>query len=120
MDPDPPFRVQRRRRGDAVVVGPEGEIDLAVIDVLRVELEAALEEAPTVVLDLRAVSFLDSTGLRLIVELQHRAEDAAVALVVVRGAEAVQRLLDVVGLSSRLTLVDDVGEGVAGGRGEPR
>jgi anti-anti-sigma factor len=120
MDPDSPFRVQRRRRGDAVVVSPEGEVDLATVEPLRAELQAAMREATTVVLDLRGVSFLDSTGLRLIVEVQREAEREGVALAVVRGREAMQRLLDIAGLSPRLTLVDDVGEVATGGRGDAR
>ena len=38
------FSVSRRRAGDAIVVAPAGEIDLATVDVLEAEIEAALGE----------------------------------------------------------------------------
>ena len=68
MDLGPEFSVTRRRAGDAVVVVPEGEIDLATIDELQAELDAAAGRAERVVLDLRAVTFIDSAGVRLVLE----------------------------------------------------
>jgi anti-sigma B factor antagonist len=118
MDPDASFRVERRPHGDAVVVGPEGEIDLSTVDDVRAQLRAAAGEATTVVLDLSGVTFLDSTGLRMIVELQQDADRDRFAVVVVRAPEPVQRLLDIAGLSPRLALVDDVAEAVPRGRGD--
>ncbi len=110
MEQDSSFGVERSRRGEAVVVTPEGEIDLATMDAVRDELMAARGEAQRVVLDLRRVEFLDSCGLRLIVEAQRDADQEGWTFVVVRAREPVQRLLDVAGLSSRLTLVDDPSE----------
>ncbi len=112
MDEDQPFRVERSRRGDAVVVAAAGEIDLATIDAVREELTAARTEAARVVLDLREVEFLDSCGLRLIVEADRDAEKEGWTFVVVRPRDQVQRLLDVAGLSARLTVVDDPAEAV--------
>jgi anti-sigma B factor antagonist len=112
MDQDPPFRVERTRRGDAVVVAPSGEIDLATVDAVRTELDAARTEATRIVLDLRGVEFLDSSGLRLIVEAERDAEREGRTFVLVRPRAQVQRLLDVAGLSTRLTLVDDPAEAV--------
>jgi anti-sigma B factor antagonist len=119
MDEKPSFGVQRSRRGEAVVVTPTGEIDLATVDALREEIVAARGEARRVVLDLRGVEFLDSTGLRLIVEAQRDAELEGWAFVVVRARESVQRLLDIAGLSSRLTLVDDPAQAAGGDPGGP-
>jgi anti-sigma B factor antagonist len=114
MDQEPSFGVERSRRGEAVVVAPTGEIDLATVDAVREQILAARGEASRVVLDLRGVDFLDSTGLRLIVEAQRDAEQEGWALVVVRAREPVQRLLDIAGLSSRLTVVDDPAEAAGG------
>jgi anti-sigma B factor antagonist len=119
MDQEPSFGVERSRRGEAVVVAPTGEIDLATIDAVRDELVAARGEARRVVLDLRGVEFLDSSGLRLIVEAQHDADQMGWAFVVVRAREPVQRLLDIAGLSSRLTMVDDPAEAAGGDPGGP-
>ena len=117
---DAPVRSQGhqspRRRGP--VVAPEGDVDLATADVLREELEAARAGAQTLVIDLRGVGFMDSSGLRLLVEMQQAAAADGFELRVVRGAESVQRLLELTGLAARLTLVDDPADvvGDAGGR----
>jgi anti-anti-sigma factor len=46
-----------------------GELDLATCDDLRRRLQPALLDAGSAVLDLSAVSFIDSAGLRMLVQL---------------------------------------------------
>ena len=102
MDPVPEFSVTRRRAGEAVVVVPVGELDLATVDVLAGELEAARGEAERVVLDLREVAFIDSAGVRLMLESSKLGSFA-----VVRGPREIQRVFDLVGLDERrLTMLD--------------
>jgi anti-sigma B factor antagonist len=96
------FSVTRRHAGDAVVVVPVGEIDLLTVDEVRAEVQAAATETPRVVLDLRDVSFIDSAGLRLILESSRALE----AFAVVRGPREVQRVFDLVGLDERLTMLE--------------
>lgn len=108
MEPAPEFSVTRRPSGEAVVVAPVGEIDLATVDELAQALDAAREEAGSVVLDLREVTFMDSAGLRLVLE----ASRAGGAFAVVRGPREVQRLFDLVGLDERrLTMLDQPPDG---------
>jgi anti-anti-sigma factor len=96
------FSVSRRREGDAIVIAPAGEIDLATIDALQAVVDAAAAEAGGVVLDLREVTFIDSAGLRLLVQSARAIESFSV----VRGSQEVQRLFDLVGLDGRLTMLD--------------
>jgi anti-anti-sigma factor len=96
------FSVSRRRAGDAIVVAPAGEIDLATIDALQAVVDAAAVEAGGVVLDLREVTFIDSAGLRLVLQSSRAIE----AFSVVRGPQEVQRVFDLVGLDERLTMLD--------------
>ena len=87
---------------------PVGEIDLATVDGLAQALDAAREEAGSVVLDLREVSFMDSAGLRLVLEASRRGR----AFAVVRGPREVQRVFDLVGLDEgRLTMLDQPPDG---------
>ena len=97
------FSVSRRRAGDAIVVAPVGEIDLATIDALEAEVRAALAEDGPLVLDLREVTFIDSAGLRLVIETSRDAS----AFSVVRGPREVQRLFGLVGLEERLQMLDE-------------
>lgn len=99
MDPAPEFSVTSRRAGGAVVVVPVGELDLATVDVLKDELTAA---GDAVVLDLRDVTFIDSAGLRLVLESSR----GHASFAVVRGPREVQRVFDLVGLGDRVTVVD--------------
>jgi len=107
MDDDFPFRVHRRRDGSVLVVTPEGDVDLRSAPAIRTEIEASRDGAATVVLDLRGVTFIDSTGVRLLVEAELAARREGFTFAVVRGPAAVDRLFDLAGLSDRLTLIDD-------------
>ena len=46
-----------------------GELDLASCDELRAKLEPALDAADSALIDLEAVTFVDSAGVRLLVQL---------------------------------------------------
>jgi anti-anti-sigma factor len=96
------FSVSRRRVGDAIVVAPAGEIDLATVDDLQAAVDAAAGESEQVVLDLREVTFIDSAGLRLVLQNSR----AIAGFGVVRGPREVQRVFDLVGLDDRLTMLD--------------
>ena len=102
----PDFSVSRRRSNDAIVVVPVGEIDLATIDALQGEIDAAAAEAEQVVLDLREVAFIDSAGLRLVVHSSKALEADGGTFAVVRGPREVQRVFDLVGLDGRVTMLD--------------
>ena len=107
MDPSE-FNVVVRREGAALVVAPEGELDMATADSLRAALEGDRGDARVLVLDLRRLGFLDTSGLQLVFEQQRRAEREGFSFVLVRGQRHVQRLFDIAGMNDRLTIVDEV------------
>ena len=106
----PDFNVAVRREGAALVVAPEGELDMAAVRALREKLEVDLGDARFLVLELRGLSFLDTSGLQLVFEQQKRSEREGFAFVLVRGQPHVQRLFEIAGMNDRLTLVDEVGD----------
>ena len=63
---------------------------------------------PTSVLtvDLRELSFLDSTGLRALLQLRTRCEAHGCRLLLIPGPPTVQRAFDVSGLTAHFTIVD--------------
>lgn len=85
-----------------------GELDMGASFSLEGELDQLLERDPVrrLVLDLRGVAFIDSTGLRLVVETEARARDEAIELVLVRGPAEVQRVFALAGLSEILPFVE--------------
>jgi anti-sigma B factor antagonist len=103
MQGEPDFEVTSRPTLDGVVVTVRGEIDLVTIDAVQAQLDGA---EGRVYLDLREVSFIDSAGIRLIVEGVRDLDAKGGELVVVRGPSAVQRLFDLVGLDGRVGMVD--------------
>ncbi len=111
VQPPPDFSVTRRGAGGAVVVVPTGEIDLATVDLLQAEIDAAATEAKEVVLDLRGVTFMDSAGLRLLVQSTRALEGEGGTLAIVRGPKEVQRVFDLVGLDGRVTMLDQPPDG---------
>jgi anti-sigma B factor antagonist len=102
-----PFSVTWHRAGPAAVVVPVGEVDLATVDTLQAELDAARSDTESIVLDLREVEFMDSAGLRLVL---HNTRFPG-AFAVVRGPREVQRLFDLVGLGDRVTVLETPPEG---------
>jgi anti-sigma B factor antagonist len=103
---------QTTRNGTVAVIAPTGELDLSGAALLEDELDrlAAEPELGTVVLDLRQLEFMDSSGLRLVVLADMRAREAGRRFVLVKGAETVHRVFEITRMSERLEFVADVEE----------
>jgi anti-sigma B factor antagonist len=110
------FRVEVRTEGLAAVVVVRGELDLATSPELEEQLRRIWDTGnEQLVIDLRELEFMDSTGLSIIVKAHQRLTDEGRQLSLVRGSQQVQRLLDLTGVSERLKLVDtpeDILDGV--------
>ena len=87
---------------DARLVRATGEIDVSSVDTLRRELDAARGEAATVLLDMSRVTFIDSTGLHLLLETSRDSAGSDWGFVIVRPSGVVQRLLQVTGTADLL------------------
>jgi anti-anti-sigma factor len=99
---------------DAIVVRAAGEIDVSTVDVLRRELDTARAEDATALLDLSGVTFIDSTGLHLLLHASHSSAVSDWGFFVVRPSEAVRRLLHLSGTSDLIMVVDPDAERVLG------
>ena len=108
------LHVITERMEDAIVVRATGEIDMSTVDVLRRELDNARAEDATTLLDLSGVTFIDSTGLHLLLDASHSSAVSDWGFFVVRPSEAVRRLLDVSGTSDLIMVVDPDAERVLG------
>ena len=110
------LEVDTEERGNGLVrVRLRGELDLSTVGKVQDEL-SRLEAAgvPMVILDLSALSFLGSTGLRCVVNAAARAKQPERRFVVVRGPEHVQRVFSITRLDERLEIVDDASSVLAG------
>jgi len=82
-----------------VLVRPEGEIDCLTAPVLRLALVSALRPPCTrIVVDLAAVTFLNSAGLTVLAEAHHLARAEGIDVTVRGGGRAVVRPLQITGL----------------------
>jgi len=93
------FSCETSRIGpESVRVTVRGELDLASADQLEATLAAVSAEASVVVLDLRDLAFMDSTGLQVIVRTERRLREQKRRLTLVRGPSQIQRLFLMAGL----------------------
>jgi anti-sigma B factor antagonist len=101
------FEVETDERGEATIVSLFGELDLSSAGVLRGEFDRIAAEATQreLILDLRELDFLDSTGLRMFLELAARRRAHAHPLAVTGANDAVQRLFTVTGTTTRFRFV---------------
>ena len=91
-----------------VTVRVGGEIDMHSAPFLRDAALAALRQhGPALRLDLRDVTFMDSTGIEVLVATRRRAELGGGSLTLCRPAQAVRRVLEVTGLDQVFTIEPD-------------
>ncbi len=93
-------------------VGPRlvlrGELDIATAPRMQEAVDAALAEAPELlVLDLRELSFLDSSGLRQFIVLAGRAEQEGFRLALVRPAPPALSVFQITRAEENLPFVDE-------------
>jgi anti-sigma B factor antagonist len=106
----PNLAVELSQHDDAVCVSLSGELDLSSALAFEEELRRIEQETrPRVlVLDLRTLKFLDSTGLRLILAAHARALKRGGRLSIVQGSDAVRRIFRLTGVMERLNVFEDL------------
>jgi anti-anti-sigma factor len=95
------------RSPSGTVVRAEGELDLASCGRLRAAVEQALTSGAGVLLDLRALSFCDSSGLRLLLGLSAEARQQGWQLAIRIGDGGVRRVVDMTHTARLLNLADE-------------
>jgi|SRR5215204_941737 len=103
------FTVDVGEGPDGTVVTPHGELDMATQGQLREVLEQQTARG-AVTLDLSGLRFLDTSGLRLILETAESSRRDGFSFEVLPGSAAVQRLFDVAGVGE-LVPFRDAGQG---------
>lgn len=101
--PDPaPLMVDVTDGADAVIT-VRGELDFPCADVLRVALTAALDRAPaTLTLDVERLTFIDSTGLAVLVHAWRRGQEAGVPVTLRAVPPFLTSILDITGVGELL------------------
>jgi anti-sigma B factor antagonist len=100
------FRIEVTPDGDHVRVAPAGDLDMATAEPLWDEISRLRDRGfAKLVLDLRGLTFLDSSGLRLLVRAQEEVARDGAEFALVDGAPPVCRVLDITGLRNHFEFI---------------
>ena len=101
--------------GGRVRIDLQGELDLFATRPVRQRVAECVGAGfGEVVLDLRGLSFIDSTGMRLLLGFNLQARRDGWTLWLIRGPESVQRVFEIAGTSKVLPFTADAGPAQTG------
>ena len=105
----PPFAIDVAEQEERTLLTLSGELDLATVGELEGALSERLSAGEDVVVDLRGLAFMDSSGVRALVAAHQLAESGQGALTIVRAPRGneVDRVIDVSGIATALGMVDE-------------
>ncbi len=115
MEAIEPFAIEVQDTDDRMLVTPRGELDMATAPELEQTILPRLQQGTWVVLDLRSLDFIDSSGLRVVVGAHRSAEEHGGRFTCVRGAAGttVHRIVEIAGIDGVIEMVDDPAEAAA-------
>ncbi len=101
-----PLSIREAREGGVHRLTPVGELDLATVSRLESAFDVAFRDdgVDMIVVDLTELSFMDSTGIHLLLRMRAACADVD-RLRVINGSHAVQRILDVSGVRAHLPII---------------
>jgi anti-sigma B factor antagonist len=114
-DRDAEFHLDVQAVNGGTVLVLAGDLDLASAPRLAQAVQGLPDEPGPVVLDLRQVAFVDSSGVSALLDVERVLQERHRQLALLQPAGAVTRLLDLVELRSRFRELDHVDADVLGG-----
>ncbi|GAA5071952.1 anti-anti-sigma factor [Thermocatellispora tengchongensis] len=104
------FAVELGLHGACVVAHLAGELDCTTADELRSAARSAWDdlEPASMVLDLGEVTFVDSSGIGVLVHIMKTCDQRGIALYLSGVGSFVRRLLRITGLEGHFTICDSV------------
>ncbi len=100
------LRIDVQREPERVVIALGGELDMASAPLLQKAIESEdLADNGMVVLDLKDLQFIDSTGLRVILAARKLCTERGQELAVTHSSQQVERLLSVTGVAEHLRTI---------------
>jgi len=99
------FRIEEERRDGVVVLSLHGDLDLASADAVAQRLDTLAGAAETVLLDLDGLAFMDSSGLRVVLQAAETSRTSDWSFSLTPGSEQVRNLFASAGVTDRLPIV---------------
>ncbi len=103
-----PFHCDVGESNGVILLRPRGELDMSSVAILEEQLRRARDGgARQLVVDLRGLEFMDSTGLTLLTRWRRDGDDDGYGLALIRGDDRVHRLFEITGMAGYFTFVDE-------------
>ena len=99
------FRIDERRSGETVVLELHGELDLVSVEEVSARLDELRAAGEPVLLDLDSLDFMDSSGLRMLLNAAEASDATGWPFSLTHGPEQVQRLFASTLVTDRLPIV---------------
>ena len=100
------FELSVERSGEDVIVKLAGEFDIACEEYFEAALRPLEEPGSSVVIDLSALSFMDSTGISQLIAAHKRSRRRGFRLAIVPGDAHIRRTFELTGLDRLLPMID--------------
>jgi anti-sigma B factor antagonist len=104
-EPVSEFSIEERRHGETIVLTLHGELDLVSADTLGTRLDQLRADGVPVLLDLDELDFMDSYGLRMLLNAAEASDAGGWEFSITHGPEQVQRLFESTMVTGRLPIV---------------
>lgn len=103
------FALAHHRTEIAAVVEVRGELDAASAPQLQAVLADLVDEQDelSIVVDLRELTFVDSSGLAVLARAQQRARDSGVRIALAHPSPAARKVLEISGLIARFAILGE-------------
>lgn len=107
MQSDGQFKVITERHGQAVLLRPEGDVDMSRSAELRLKLRDALQSKPSkIIVDLQRVDYMDSSGLATLVEAARNARSQQTPMVLCALTQKVRAVFEIARLHQFFQIAD--------------
>jgi len=112
LDDEPrPLEVRIEEHGSVIVVVLSGELDLMSAPRVESALQQAADgPATALIVDVQALSFMDSTGIRTLLQAKRRADAGGHSLAVLNGSGPAHRVLGLSGVGEHIRMLDDLSD----------
>jgi len=104
-EPISEFSIEERRLDGTVVLTLRGELDLVNAETVATRLDALRAAGQPVLLDLDALDFMDSSGLRVVLNAAEASDASGWPFSVTHGPDQVRRLFESTAVTERLPIV---------------
>ena len=106
------LKLEVKKETEYTLISIDGEIDLYNARQLKEKVTQAAEhsESPNMIMDLKGVDYIDSTGLGILIGIKRRAAEKGGKLVLVLRSDRINKLFEITGLKNIFNICNSVEE----------